>query len=147
MKGILKTLGGFLLTILGFGEMATGCLPLRCEYGCPNADFRAEITVIDEEGHPLQGIRTVLRYRQTEGYDVPYYQYDTLYTSNMGIALFDGNVFSAPPYVDIVYEDLTGVYMSSDTYGLQPLQVQEGDNHWYSGSYVLNYTKELKKKQ
>ena len=146
MKRLLQALGGFVLTILGFGEMATGCLPLRCEYGCPHADFRAEINVVDEQGKPLQGIRTVLRYRNEAGYDVPYYQSDTLYTSNMGLALFDGTVFSAPAYVDIVYEDLSGEYMSADTYGLQPEQVGEGDKHWYSGSYVLYYTKELKKK-
>ena len=135
-----------MLTLLGFGAMATGCNPFRCEYGCPYADFRAEINVVDEQGKPLQGIRTVLRYRSEAGYDVPYYQSDTLYTSNMGIALFDGTVFSAPPYVDIVYEDLSGEYMSSDTYGLQPEQIHEGDKKWYGGSYVLYYTKELKKK-
>ena len=132
-----------MLTLLGFGAMATGCNPFRCEYGCPYADFRAEINVVDEQGKPLQGIRTVLRYRSEAGYDVPYYQSDTLYTSNMGIALFDGTVFSAPPYVDIVYEDLSGEYMSSDTSGLQPEQIHEGDKKWYGGSYALYYTKEL----
>lgn len=146
MKDFFKSLGGLVLTLLGFGGMASGCIPFAAEYGAPHADFKAEITVADEQGKPLQGIRTVLRYRNEAGYDVPYYQSDTLYTSNMGIALFDGTVFSAPKYVDIVYEDLSGEYMSSDTYGLEPVRIREGDKKWYSGSYLLTYTKNLKKK-
>ena len=147
MKNFLKSFGGLILTLLGFGGMATGCFPFRCEYGCPHADFRAEITVADKEGHPLQAIRTILRY--TDGYNdenSEFYQADTLYTSNLGVVQLSKSVFSSPLAVDIIYDDLSGVFESDSTMGVVPVQIKEGDKKWYSGEFLITDTKLLKKK-
>lgn len=144
MKRLLHALGGFVLTLLGFGGMATGCNPFICEYGCPNADFRAEISVRDEQGKPLQGIRTILRY--SNDYNYEYYQADTLYSSNLGRVQLSTSVFSPPQAVDIIYDDLSGVFASDSTLGVKPVQTQEGDNKWYSGAFLVTDDKALKKK-
>ena len=56
-----SSLGTFVLGLFGFascdGSFIDG--PVICEYGTPNCDFKVDVTVVDESGKALEGIKVI----------------------------------------------------------------------------------------
>ena len=56
LKKLLSVFGPSLIGALGFTSCDLPFIP-RTEYGTPNCDFKVDITVQDEAGNPLKGIK------------------------------------------------------------------------------------------
>lgn len=138
---LTAAIGPALLTMLGF----SGCEDVngRCEYGTPNCDFKVDLTVVDENGKGIKGIRVVPSERLT-------YDKDTLYTDETGKAV--GNYDQAWPYdeVKFYFDDVDGEANGSfkrDSLTVKAEKLKEGSGNWYEGKFALKGTKTLKKEE
>lgn len=138
---LTAAIGPALLTMLGF----SGCEDVngRCEYGTPNCDFKVDLTVVDENGKGIKGIRVVPSERLT-------YDKDTLYTDETGKAV--GNYDQAWPYdeVKFYFDDVDGEANGSfkrDSLTVKAEKLKEGSGNWYEGEFALKGTKTLKKEE
>ena len=138
---LTAAIGPALLTMLGF----SGCEDVngRCEYGTPNCDFKVDLTVVDENGKGIKGIRVVPSERLT-------YDKDTLYTDETGKAV--GNYDQVRPcdevkfYFDDVDGDANGSF-KRDSLTVTAEKLKEGSGNWYEGEFALKGTKTLKKEE
>lgn len=82
---LTAAIGPALLSMLGFSGCDDGIWNNRCEYGTPSCDFKVDLTVVDESGKGIKGIRVVPSKRLT-------YEKDTLFTDENGKAVgaYDG---------------------------------------------------------
>ena len=137
-----KWLLGVCMGILGL----SGCdkiFPIRCEYGCPSADFKLIGDVKDAKGKGIEGIRVVFRATRNEEET---WENDTLYTDPKGHFEREKLRHDWPDgaqEASIKFEDVDGsehgsyktkVLQSSE---LTVEQTKKGDGHWYSGVYTI----------
>ena len=132
-----------LLSITGF----SGCDKFglfRCEYGCPNADFKLVGNVKDANGKGIEGIRVVFR---PEGREEESWENDTLYTDAKGHFERERLKHDWPDgaqSASIKFEDVDGsAHGSYKTKVLQPSeltveQTKKGDGRWYAGIYTIS---------
>lgn len=145
---------GGLLGLLGF----TSCDPfgvIRCEYGCPHADYKVIGEVTDEAGKPVEGIRAIVAPRGLNAEDAEWYN-DTLYTDRSGkisadlmkFAWFDGENKDMEVELADVDGETNGSFETAvlKRSELKLTQTKEGDNHWYDGEYTLEFKGTLKEK-
>ena len=156
LKRFLPVIGPSLIGALGF----TGCdLPFgRVEYGTPNADFKVDITVKDENGNPVKDIKVlpvmISTYKTLNG--TGFYitltsreELAPIRTDGAGKATESYNVFGVTDNIRVIFEDtdgdLNGGTFAKDSMDFSPVQTGKGDNHWYSGEYTISGTKTLTK--
>ena len=137
-----KWLLGVFMGILGL----SGCgkiFPIRCEYGCPNADFKLIGDVKDANGKGIEGIRVVFRAVQNEEET---WENDTLYSDAKGHFERERLKHDWPDGAEqasIKFEDVDGsAHGSYKTKILQPSeltveQTKKGDGSWYAGVYTI----------
>ena len=138
-----KWLLGLFMGILGL----SGCdkiFPIRCEYGCPNADFKLIGDVKDANGKGIEGIRVVFRPDRTEEDS---WENDTLYTDAKGHFERERLKYDWPDGAErasVKFEDVDGsAHGSYKTKVLQPSeltveQTKKGDGSWYAGVYTIS---------
>ena len=82
---LTAAIGPALLSMLGFSGCEDNIWSNRCEYGVPSCDFKVDLTVLDESGKGIKGIRVVPSKQLT-------YDKDTLFTDENGKAVgaYDG---------------------------------------------------------
>lgn len=138
-----KWLLGVFMGILGLSGCAK-IFPFRCEYGCPNADFKLVGNVKDANGKGIEGIRVVFRPDRSEE-DSPVN--DTLYTDAKGHFERERLKYDWPDgaqSASIKFEDVDGsAHGSYKTKVLQPSeltveQTKKGDGSWYAGVYTIS---------
>ena len=138
-----KWLLGIFMGILGLG----GCgkiLPIRCEYGCPNADFKLIGDVKDANGKGIEGIRVVFRAVQNEEET---WENDTLYSDSKGHFERERLKHYWPDGAEqasIKFEDVDGnahgsfksKVLTHTDFTVE--QTKKGDKKWYSGEYTIS---------
>ena len=128
----------------------------RAAYGTPNCDFKVDVTVVDEKGKALEGIKVIpAGIEEIRGGGSTFQDNamlmgkDTLTTASKGKATHTYNIFSSPEKFKIYFEDLDGNLnggsFAKDSMDFAPVQTKKGDNHWYSGEYTISGTKKMKK--
>lgn len=139
---LTAAIGPALLTMLGF----SGCEDVngRCEYGTPNCDFKVDLTVVDENGKGIKGIRVAPSEQRLT------YGKDALYTDETGKAV--GNYDQAWPYdeVKFYFDDVDGEANGSfkrDSLTVKAEKLKGGSGNWYEGEFALKGTKTLKKEE
>lgn len=151
-----------ILALLGFATAATGCeigkvmygspIPEPPMYGCPYAEYVANIDVTNKENTPIAGIRV--------GQIVTYKTKDQTFTDTliMGATNYNGRFTlqggdTSLPTLELIIEDVDGeenggefapadatiVFNREDFVG-------GGDGNWNLGKYVKNVKIELEKK-
>ena len=135
-----KWILGIVLGILGL----SGCGKIfKCEYGCPNADFKLIGDVKDAHGKGIEGIRVVFRPVQNEEET---WENDTLYSDAKGHFERERLKHDWPDgaqQASIKFEDVDGsAHGSYKTKILQPSeltveQTKKGDGSWYAGVYTI----------
>ena len=145
MKTFLKAILGGLLSLLGFSSCdIVGGMAM---YGQPHADFTVKGTVSDEDGKPIEGIKTVVdsyyEWSDDAGYYYSQLDYtDTLYTDAQGKILLTGSVFDKGKVVvtltDVDGEENGGHF---DELVLDDLKVEktEKGEGWYNGAYEAEF--------
>ncbi len=138
---LTAAIGSALLSMLGFSGCDGGIRENRCEYGVPQCDFKVDLTVVDESGKAVKGIRvTPSEQRLTYGKD-------PLYTDENGKAA--GNYDRVWPYdeVKFYFDDVDGE--ANGSFKRDSLTVKaeklKGGSGWYEGEFALKGTKTLKK--
>ena len=143
-----------LLSLMGFGSCTTigeDEYGTPVEYGTPYADYVIKGEVTDEQGNPLEGIKTTVKAIPEE---VPQYAYslDSALTDSQGKFLIETRAYISDPNLKLVVEDTDGPANGgefvSDTLDLAalPKQQKEAGQHWSSGKYELKAEVKLKKK-
>lgn len=150
LKKLLSVFGPSLIGALGFTSCDLPFIP-RTEYGTPNCDFKVDITVQDEAGNPLKGIKvTPVRIpgRKQDGSEIRE-ELRTVTTDENGKATDKISIFGITHPIRVVFEDtdgdLNGGTFAKDSMDFAPVQTKKGDNHWYSGEYTISGTKKMKK--
>lgn len=155
MKNFFRMLFGGILSLLGFGSCDEIGREMVCMYGQPHADFTVKGTVTDEEGKPVEGIRTVIDayLSWTDGVGNHYRELDytdTLYTDSSGMVQRKTGLFDKSSDVTVTLTDVdgekNGSFEEKVMEGLQMTQVKKGDDSWYNGAYELKFEATLKKK-
>ena len=153
---IWRQLAAVMLGLLGFSS----CERIGwgvCMYGEPHADFKAQGTVSNENGKPIEGIRVAIQqhrhYGNTPGviYDQnDWYENDTLFTDYKGAYELVRSVFESPDDVKIVFEDIDGEENGGEFTSAEATpevnRTKKGDNSWYGGSFEVHADVRLKKK-
>lgn len=145
-KKILSVIGPSVLGFLGFS--ACEIIPDVTEYGTPNCNYKVDITVVDESGNHLEGIRVIHALMDVEsGMSEKDYMMtvgkDTLLTDAKGKAVHTYNIFSAPKHSKVYFEDGNGTFRR-DSMEFTPVKTGEGKG-WYSGEWTISGTKKMKK--
>lgn len=159
-KKFLTLLGPSILGALGFTSCDFPLIP-RTEYGTPNCDFKVDITVQDEAGNPLKGIKVspvlISTYNKlnytgtslTSSTAEHREELASIETDASGKASGSYNLFGVTKDIRVIFEDadgnLNGGTFAKDSMDFTPVQTGKGDNHWYSGEYTISGTKKLKK--
>ncbi|MBR3714078.1 MAG: radical SAM-associated putative lipoprotein [Bacteroidales bacterium] len=107
---------------------------MLCLYGQPHADFKAEGSVLNEEGAPIAGVKVYVRYNYG----------DTTKTDQNGKYVFKANDFGPTRSFWVMAEDPSGVY-AADSVQVNA-DYKGGDGDWYVGSYSTTHDFTLKKK-
>ena len=157
LKKLLSVFGPSLIGALGFTSCDLHFIP-RTEYGTPNCDFKVDITVQDETGNPLKGIKVSpilistynkLNYTGTTSTAEHREELASIETDASGKASGSYNLFGVTKDIRVIFEDadgdLNGGTFAKDSMDFTPVQTGKGDNHWYSGEYTISGTKKLKK--
>ena len=152
-----KQLAAVILGLLGFSSCDIEIGGGMVMYGSPHSDFKAQGTVSDENGKPIEGIRVAIRqHRHYENSaDVIYdqndwYENDTLYTDDKGAFQLIRSVHVRPDDVKIVFEDIDGEenggeYASAEA-APEVARTKKGDNSWYGGTFEVQADVKMKKK-
>jgi putative lipoprotein (rSAM/lipoprotein system) len=145
MRKLIYLLFGGILTALGFSGCDGGIG--KAEYGTPHCDFKNDITVTDESGNPIKGIR-VTTVKTDNSVDSDLVR-DTLYTDENGKVGKQYELFSAPDKYELKFEDVdeeeNGGSFETATETFEVKQTKKGDGDWYDGAYEATGTKSLKK--
>lgn len=140
---LTAAIGPALLSMLGFSGCEDNIWSNRCEYGVPSCDFKVDLTVLDESGKGIKGIRVVPSERLT-------YDKDTLFTDKNGKAVgaYDGvwPMNEVKFYFDDVDGDANGSF-KRDSLTVTAEKLKGGSGNWYEGEFALKGTKTLKKSE
>ena len=140
---LTAAIGPALLSMLGFSGCEDNIWSNRCEYGVPSCDFKVDLTVLDESGKGIKGIRVVPSKQLT-------YDKDTLFTDKNGKAVgaYDGvwPMNEVKFYFDDVDGDANG-YFKRDSLTVTAEKLKGGSGNWYKGEFALKGTKTLKKSE
>lgn len=140
---LTAAIGPALLSMLGFSGCDDGIWNNRCEYGTPSCDFKVDLTVVDESGKGIKGIRVVPSKRLT-------YEKGTLFTDENGKAVgaYDGvwPMNEVKFYFDDVDGDANGSF-KRDSLTVKAETLKGGSGNWYQGEFALKGTKTLKKEE
>ena len=131
---LTAAIGPALLSMLGFSGCEDNIWSNRCEYGVPSCDFKVDLTVLDESGKGIKGIRDK----------------DTLFTDENGKAVgaYDGvwPMNEVKFYFDDVDGDANGSF-KRDSLTVTAEKLKGGSGNWYQGEFALKGTKTLKKEE
>ena len=109
----------------------------------PSCDFKVDLTVLDESGKGIKGIRVVPSKQLT-------YDKDTLFTDENGKAVgaYDGvwPMNEVKFYFDDVDGDANGSF-KRDSLTVKAEKLKGGSGNWYQGEFALKGTKTLKKSE
>lgn len=146
VTNLVEYLIGGLLALLGFSSC--DLIDPKCEYGCPNADYKVLGTVTDEAGNPLKGIQ-VAKEEIKEGDEFPIR--DTVYTDESGKYTFAANGFPIERTVNVTFNDIDGdtnggEFESKTVKGAAYEQIKKGSGAWYEGEFSATVNAELRKK-
>ena len=138
-----KQLAAVILGLLGFSSCDIEIGGGMVMYGSPHSDFKAQGTVSDENGKPIEGIRVAIRQHR-------HYENDTPYTDDKGAFQLIRSVHVRPDDVKIVFEDIDGEenggeYASAEA-APEVARTKKGDNSWYGGTFEVQADVKLKKK-
>ena len=140
---LTAAIGPALLSMLGFSGCEDNIWNNRCEYGTPSCDFKVDLTVVDESGKGIKGIRVVPSKQLT-------YDKDTLFTDKNGKAVgaYDGvwPMNEVKFYFDDVDGDANGSF-KRDSLTVKAETLKGGSGNWYQGEFALKGTKTLKKEE
>lgn len=139
---LTAAIGPALLSMLGFSGCNENIWETRYEYGTPTCDFKVDLTVVDESGKAIKGIRVSPSEQRLT------YGRDALYTDENGKAV--GNYDQVWPYdeVKFYFDDVDGEANGSfkrDSLTVKAEKLKGGDGNWYEGEFALKGTKTLKK--
>ncbi len=140
---LTAAIGPALLSMLGFSGCGDNIFEQRDEYGTPTCDFKVDLTVVDESGKAIKGIRVSPSERLT-------YDKDTLYTDENGKAVGNYDRVWPNKEVKFYFDDVDGEANGSfkrDSLTVKAEKLKDGDGNWYSGEYSLKGTKTLKKSE
>ena len=140
---LTAAIGPALLSMLGFSSCGDNIWNRTEEYGTPTCDFKVDLTVVDESGKAIKGIRVAPSERLT-------YDKDTLYTDENGKAVGAYNSAWPSKEVKFYFDDVDGEANGSfkrDSLTVKAEKLKDGDGNWYSGEYSLKGTKTLKKSE
>lgn len=146
-KKISAILSPALLAVLGFSSCNKAPWDAPDEYGVPICDFKFDLTVVNEAGKPIKGIRVVPQGRFIVEKDGKYVQ-DTLYTDTEGKAgrtykrIFPIQEFKA--VLEDVDGEANGGSFLKDEIVAKPEKTGAGDGHWDSGTFSVTATRTLK---
>lgn len=140
-----------IFSILGFAGV-TSCdkipgIPTgRCEYGCPNADYKIMGSVKDGNGKPIKGIQVVAQ----QTYSATTVQRDTLYSDEKGQFSLSQNDFPSDRSLDVIFNDVDGAgnggkFESKTASKVKYEQTKKGKS-WYKGEFTATANVELNKK-
>ncbi len=152
-----RALTAMLLTMLGFsscgGNGQNGADDIECLYGTPTSTFQVKGNVTDEEGNPIQGIKTKVEVKYGASKN------DSVYTDSKGNYLLEKCAMTGIPttekdIVKVIFEDVDGEAnggtFANDTVQGNDLtikQTSERKGTWNLGSYEITANAKLKKKQ
>lgn len=150
-KKLISVLGQAAVAALGFA----GCevLPMVEEYGTPNSTFKLDLTVTDESGNALKGIRVIPAKGEYYGLDNSGFNLeqgkDTLITDATGKAGRTYRVMEVPAKLKVYFEDpdgeSNGGSFARDSAEFLSVKTGDGDKRWYTGEWTASGTKKLKK--
>ena len=151
METWLNCLISGIFSILGFAGV-TSCdkipgIPTgRCEYGCPNADYKIMGSVKDGNGKPIKGIQVVAQ----QTYSATTVQRDTLYSDEKGQFSLSQNDFPSDRSLDVIFNDVDGAgnggeFESKTASKVKYEQTKKGKS-WYKGEFTATANVELNKK-
>ena len=154
---VISLIGPAVLAALGFSS----CDPIiniidpPCEYGTPNCNFKVDLTVQDENGKALKGIKVIPAgtvdeiHGLDENGNLMSQSKDTLVTDASGKVSRTYWLFSAPEKLKVYFEDpdgdLNGGSFARDSAEFVSTKTGEGNKHWYQGEWTLSGTKKPKK--
>lgn len=147
-KKISAMLSPALLAVLGFSCCNKSPWDEPTEYGVPSRDFKFDLTVVNEAGKPIKGIRVVPQGEFIVEKDGKYV-HDTLFTDAEGKAgraykrIFPIQEFKA--VLEDVDGEANGGSFLKDEIVAKPEKTGKGDGKWYSGTFSVTATKTLKK--
>ena len=137
-----------LLSVLGFTSCSKDTMG---EYGSPNADYRIEGNVTDENGNPITGILVSADYYEERQNGKYWYNLASKKT-NYGKYSLNFNTFPEFRWLKLVVQDVDGEdnggEFANDTIDIDyksAVQTKEGER-WYSGAYRIIQDIKLKKK-
>ena len=138
-----KQLAAVILGLLGFSSCDIEIGGGMVMYGSPHSDFKAQGTVSDENGKPIEGIRVVFDFNPESQYK--YKENDTLYTDAKGHFEKERITEGLWSTASIVkFEDVDGAENGSfktkilTDEEMVKEQTQKGDGKWYSGVYTVH---------
>ena len=155
---VISLIGPAVLSALGFSS----CDPLiniidpPAEYGTPNCRFKVDMSVQDESGKALKGIKVIPAGTEDKVHGLDENGFlmsqgkDTLVTDASGKVSRTYWLFSAPEKLKVYFEDPdsdnNGGSFARDSAEFVPSKTGEGDKHWYNGEWTISGTKKLRKK-
>ena len=149
MKKLIYLMSSGIMAALGFSGCDDG---IRnggglLEYGTPHCDFKNDITVTDENGKPLKGIR-VTTVKSNDYVDEGLIR-DTLYTDENGKVSKEYSLISPPKKYELAFDDVDGEEnggsFESAAGTFEVKKIKKGDGNWYEGVYEASGKKSLKK--
>ena len=149
MKKLIYLMSSGIMAALGFSGCDDGIINGggMVEYGPPHCDFKIDITVTDESGKPLNGIR-VTTVKSNDYVDDRLIQ-DTLYTDENGKVSKEYSLISPPKKYELAFDDVDGEEnggsFESAAGTFEVKKIKKGDGNWYEGVYEASGKKSLKK--
>lgn len=156
-----NTLLTTLLGMLGYGCSSDEPMdmygpPIMCEYGVPQAEYNIKGSVVDEQGVPVEGIKTSLKYvseeRDANGKCLAM-GIDSLQTDAAGRFNFVYEDFPKNQHIKLLVEDIdgeaNGCTFQNDTIDIdynKAVQTKDGDGNWNEGTFEIKQDIQLKKK-
>lgn len=145
-----------ILAFLGFSACEPGGGETPCEYGTPTADYKLDITVVDEAGAPIPAIKVsggIVRVENTDDYILDKNEYSIdpheYYTDKDGKvkAHFSGFPHGEPViyYLEDVDGEANGGSFQSDSVYIELKKTADGSGTWDKGTYEGSARKILKK--
>ncbi len=155
IKSAMTSIASMILGALGFAGCAGGLDPddpgvFMDMYGTPTCSFKVNVTVVDENGKALEGIKVIpAGVGKNSGMDerssMMLSGKDTLSTDSKGVVSRTYRLFSSPEKLKIYFEDTANGAFVKDSAEFTPVKTGEGKG-WYKGEWTVSGKKALNKK-